>query len=370
MTGTDRSWPNTIITSGVSSVLTLALGLCLASSAWAFSPSEPAMDGEQLYGRYCAQCHEGQVKRAPHREVMSKLPAEMVLHSLEVGKMRVQGWIRTSGEKRAMSEWITGKKLPPPSDKEATVAGFCEDAPGTFSIADGAPQWNGWGADGFNSRYQSAEQAGISADQVSDLKVKWVFGLPPDFRASQPTVTGGRVFIGSTKGWVYSLDAKTGCLYWSTRTSGGVRATMVVDSLPGTNPPRSVVYVGDTEAHVYALDAGTGKQLWQADVDDHPLATITGTPKTHGNRIYVSTTALEEVAGSDPQYECCTFRGKLMALNRFNGKLVWTGYTLPEPPAPIRKNAIGTQLWGPSGASIWSSPAPRSRAQPHLCRHG
>ena len=66
-------------------------------------------------------------------------------------------------------------------------------------------------------------------------------------------------------------------------------------------------------------------------VDDHPLATITGTPKTHGNRIYVSTTALEEVAGSDPQYECCTFRGKLMALNRFNGKLVWTGYTLPDP---------------------------------------
>ena len=357
MTETYRTWPNTIMARGVSSVLTLALGLFIASSSWAFSPSEQTIDGEQLYGRYCAHCHEGQVKRAPHREVMSRLPAEMVLHSLEVGKMRVQGWIRTSGEKRAMSEWITGKKLPPPSDEEATVAGFCADAPGTFSIEDGAPQWNGWGADGFNTRYQPAEQAGISADQVSNLKVKWVFGLPMDFRASQPTVAGGRVFIGSVKGWAYSLDAKTGCLYWAARTSGGVRATMVVDTLPGTNPPRHVVYVGDTEANVYALDARTGKQLWKVDVDDHPLATITGTPKTHGNRIYVSTTALEEVAGSDPQYECCTFRGKLMALNRFNGKLVWTGYTLPDPPAPVRKNAIGTQLWGPSGASIWSSPA-------------
>lgn len=357
MMETYRTWPNKIMTSGVSSVVSLALGLSLASSSWAFSPSEQDVDGEQLYGRYCAHCHEGQVKRAPHREVMSRLPAEMVLHSLEVGKMRVQGWIRTSGEKRAMSEWITGKKLPPPSDEEATVAGFCEETPGTFSIADGAPQWNGWGVDGFNTRYQSAEQAGINADQVPNLKVKWVFGLPTDFRASQPTVAGGRVFIGSTKGWVYSLDAKTGCLYWSAKTSGGVRSTPVVDTLPGTNPPRYVVYVGDTEANVYALDARTGKQLWKVDVDDHPLATITGTSKTHGNRIYVSTTALEEVAGSDPQYECCTFRGKLMALNRFNGKLVWTGYTLPDPPAPIRKNAIGTQLWGPSGASIWSSPA-------------
>lgn len=357
MIETYRTWPNKSMTRGVSSVLTLALGLFIAAPSWAFSPSEQEIDGEQLYGRYCAHCHEGQVKRAPHRDVMSRLPAEMVLHSLEVGKMRVQGWIRTSGEKRAMSEWITGKKLPPPSDEEATVAGFCEETPGTFSIEDGAPQWNGWGVDVFNTRYQSAEQAGISADQVPELKVKWVFGLPMDFRASQPTVAGGRVFIGSTKGRVYALDAKTGCLYWSVKTSGGVRSTLVVDTLPGTNPPRYVVYVGDTEANVYALDARTGKQLWKVDVDDHPLATITGTPKTHGNRIYVSTTALEEVAGSDPQYECCTFRGKLMALNRFNGKLVWTGYTLPDPPAPVRKNAIGTQLWGPSGASIWSSPA-------------
>ncbi len=357
MIETYRTWPNKSMTRGVSSVLTLALGLFIAAPSWAFSPSEQEIDGEQLYGRYCAHCHEGQVKRAPHRDVMSRLPAEMVLHSLEVGKMRVQGWIRTSGEKRAMSEWITGKKLPPPSDEEATVAGFCEETPGTFSIEDGAPQWNGWGVDVFNTRYQSAEQAGISADQVPELKVKWVFGLPMDFRASQPTVAGGRVFIGSTKGRVYALDAKSGCLYWSVKTSGGVRSTLVVDTLPGTNPPRYVVYVGDTEANVYALDARTGKQLWKVDVDDHPLATITGTPKTHGNRIYVSTTALEEVAGSDPQYECCTFRGKLMALNRFNGKLVWTGYTLPDPPAPVRKNVIGTQLWGPSGASIWSSPA-------------
>ena len=58
MMETDRTWPNTIITRGVSSVLTLALGLFIAASSWAFSPSEQAIDGEQLYGRYCAHCHE------------------------------------------------------------------------------------------------------------------------------------------------------------------------------------------------------------------------------------------------------------------------------------------------------------------------
>ena len=100
---------------------------------------------------------------------------------------------------------------------------------------------------------------------------------------------------------------------WSVKTDGGVRSTMVVDTLPGTTPPRYVVYVGDAAANMYALDARTGKELWKVDVDDHPLSTITGTPKTHGNRLYVSTTALEEIAGSDPTYECCTFRGKIMA---------------------------------------------------------
>ena len=177
-----------------------------------------------------------------------------------------------------------------------------------------------------------------------------------DFRVSQPTVVGGRVFIGSLQGRMYALDAKTGCLHWSVKTATGVRATPVVDSLPATSPPRYVVYVGDAAANVYALDARTGKELWKVDVDDHPLARITGTPKTHGNRLYVATTSLEEVAAGDSTYECCTFRGKIMALNRFNGKLVWQAYTIPEPPAPVRKNAVGVQLWGPSGASIWSSP--------------
>ena len=342
------------MTTWLSGALCFAVLLCGVPASWALEPgAQPAPDAEQLYKQYCQQCHEGQVARAPHREVMSRLPANLVLHSLSVGKMRMQGWVRTIAERRALSEWITGKKI---KDTDETVGGFCEDTPGEFSVADGAPQWNGWGVDNTNSRFQSAENAGIPVDQVPQLKVKWVFGLPMDFRASQPTVVGGRVFVGSLQGRIYSLDAKTGCLYWSVKTDGGVRSTMVVDSLPGTNPPRYVVYVGDASANMYALDARTGKQLWKVDVDDHPLATITGTPKTLGNRLYVSTTALEELAGADPNYECCTFRGKMMALNRFNGKLVWRAYTL-DAPQPTRKNAIGVQLWGPSGASIWSSPA-------------
>ena len=337
----------------VSAVCVAVLSLLAVFGPVAGAAETAAADGEALYNRHCERCHEGQVTRAPRRDALAKLPANLVLSSLSTGKMRFQGWMRTIEERRAMSEWITGKKL---QDKEETLSGYCEDAPGNFTVEAGAPQWNGWGVDNANTRFQTAEQAGIPADRVKDLKVKWVFGLPMNYRNSQPTVVGGRVFVGSLQGNIYSIDAKKGCLYWSVKTDGGVRSTMVVDSLPGTDPQRYVVYVGDAAANVYALDAATGKQLWKVDIDDHPLATITGTPKTLGNRLYISTTALEEIAGADPDYECCTFRGKMMALNRFNGKLIWTGYTL-DPAKPVRKNAKGVQLWGPSGASIWSSPA-------------
>lgn len=267
----------------------LVLGGVVPSS-WAISPAGEAEDGKALedgkvvYEQHCAKCHEGQVNRAPHRRVISRLPAAMVLRSLEAGRMLFQGMRRTNAERRAVAEWVTGKALPPDSAPDATVAGMCADAPGTFLVEDGAPQWNGWGVNNFNSRVQSAEQAGLTAEDVPQFKAKWVFGLHQDYRMSQPTVVGGRIFIGSGKGRVYSIDAKTGCLYWSIRTTAGVRATVVVDSLPGTTPQRYVAYFADTEANVYAVDAGTGKELWKVDVGQHPLSTITATPKTYRNR--------------------------------------------------------------------------------------
>ncbi len=345
-------------TAGLTTLVTLAIILAgfICTTSWAMTPTGEKPDGQALYESHCAKCHGGKSTRAARLEILHRLPAKFILHSLELGKMKFQGVLRSNEERRAISEWVTGKKLKPESATDETVAGFCVDAPGEFLVEDGAPQWNGWGVDAVNSRFQPTEHAGVSADQVPKLKVKWVFGLPMDYQTSQPTVVGGRVFVGTMKGRVYSIDAKTGCLYWSMKPKSGVRSTLVIGQLPGSNPPRYVVYFGDSEARMYALDAGTGKELWQTRIDDHPMARITGTPKLHGNRLYVPITALEEAAGADADYECCTFRGTLVAMNPINGKTVWKTYTIPDAPAPYRKNRIGTQLWGPSGASVWSSP--------------
>ncbi len=46
----------------------------------------------------------------------------------------------------------------------------------------------------------------------------------------------------------------------------------------------------------------------------------------------------------------------MVALDASTGKQIWKTYTIEEPHK-TKKNKIGTQLWGPSGAPIWSSPS-------------
>jgi polyvinyl alcohol dehydrogenase (cytochrome) len=47
----------------------------------------------------------------------------------------------------------------------------------------------------------------------------------------------------------------------------------------------------------------------------------------------------------------------MVALNAATGDQVWRTYTITEESQPTKKNKAGTQMWGPSGAPIWTSAA-------------
>ena len=64
----------------------------------------------------------------------------------------------------------------------------------------------------------------------------------------------------------------------------------------------------------------------------------------------------EEGIGANPRYQCCRFRGSVVALEASTGSRRWKTYTIEEEPQPVRKNNLGVQLWGPSGAGVWSAP--------------
>ena len=215
------------------------------------------------------------------------------------------------------------------------------------------PHWNGWGVDPSQHRFQPADMARLSASDLPRLKLKWAFGFPGARRAvTQPTVFGGRVFVGSENGKVYSLDAKTGCTYWAFDAVRGVRSAIVI----GRRGDGWAAYFGDRAANVYAVDALTGKALWTTKVDEHPAAMITGSPTLAGGTLFIGVSSFEEVTGANPSYSCCTFRGSLVALDASSGKIAWKTFTIADEAKPSGANRNGVQQLGPSGAAIWSAP--------------
>jgi polyvinyl alcohol dehydrogenase (cytochrome) len=237
--------------------------------------------------------------------------------------------------------------------------GGCSTASASFIDPLSAPHWNGWGADPTQHRFQPGVMAQLAAADVPHLKLKWAFGFPGATRAvAQPTIIGGRVFVGSQGGKVYSLDAKSGCTYWEFDAGAPVRSAIVV----GQGPDGWTAYFGDLGslhglgANVHAVDVLTGKALWKTKIDDHPAALVTGSPLLVGTTLYVPVSSFEELTGANSLYACCNFRGSVVALQASTGKPLWKGYTIAQEPAPGAKNSAGVQLMGPSGAAIWSSP--------------
>ena len=164
------------------------------------------------------------------------------------------------------------------------------DASSSFTKPLEQPNWNGWGGNIAQHRFQTAAAAQLPASQVSRLKLKWAFGFPGANRAfAQPTVVGGRVFVGSASNTVYSLNANSGCQYWSFRSEAPVRTAITIG--PGSAQGKWIAYFGDQGTTVYAVDALTGELVWKRKVDTFFGATMTGAPTLADGTLYAVTSS-------------------------------------------------------------------------------
>ncbi len=307
-----------------------------------------AQEGKALFEKNCAACHKpGGENRAPTPDVLAQLPPQAIVTALESGSMKAQGAPLSASERLAIATFIS-KTTAPATD--AAASNTCSTKSPLSSLAG----WNGWGVDQMNSRFQPGTAAGLTADQVPHLKVKWAFGFKgTGVVYGQPTIAGGRLFLGSSDGTVYSMDARTGCVYWTYRAATAVRTAITLAAGSGN---RYVAYFGDLKANVYAIDAQNGEPIWQMKVDDHPVARVTGAPKLYKGRLYVPVSSIEEASAGSASYACCKFRGSVVALDATTGKQLWKTYSIPDAPAPTGKSSAGTDRFGPAGAAIWDSP--------------
>jgi polyvinyl alcohol dehydrogenase (cytochrome) len=192
-------------------------------------------------------------------------------------------------------------------------------------------------------------RAGPHRRGSSRLELSWAFGVPGAVMMfAQPTVAAGRVFISRQNGHVYALDQKSGGYYWDYRASGVVRTAITVADVGG----RIVALFGDRRGYAYCVDAATGATIWKVTPDDEAGTLITGAPVLFENRLYVPISNND--GAGNPAYECCKGRGAVVALDAAT-VVVWTTYTTAQA-TPQGRNAIGTQLYGPSGASVWAAP--------------
>lgn len=334
--------------------MSIRIGFILSLGVLAGVASAQRVDA--VFDQNCAACHEmgsaAKSAKSPDRKALRKLTPEAVYASLASGSMKDRAQPLSDAQKRAIAEYIGGRKSGTVEAGDAArMSGRCKDNPPLGGI-DATASWNGWSADGTNARFQ--KNPGIPASDVPRLKLKWSFGLPgATYVFGQPSVVAGRVFVAADTGYVYSLNAGTGCVYWSFLAEAAVRTAVSVAPVSGGE---FGAFFGDQKGNVYAVNARTGARLWNVQVEDHPLTRLTGALRVYENRLYVPVAGAEEGTAAQPNYPCCTFRGSVVALDPSTGKQIWKTYTIAEKPKVVRKNSKGVELWGPAGSGVWNSP--------------
>lgn len=341
----------------------LVLGACSERSLSPAADTAPiesvapsaAPEGAAVFAANCSVCHSLPILSSLLEQNRGRPPG-FVYDALTHGNMRRMGAPLDEASRRAVAEFFTGVRFDSPAAvRRFEVSQRCSPEQSAFDWSDLAyPSWG----NGPRNRRSVPDGAGIARAEVAKLAVKWVVALPESSQLrSQATAAGGALFVGSHNGSVYALDQATGCTRWQFKAATEVRSAVTIDVAKGEGgAPRARAIFGDRAANVYAVDAESGKLIWEQVVDPHPNAAITGSLTVSDDRVFVPLSSNDDINSMDPAYPCCTHAGSLVALDVATGEIVWRTPTISDAPSLSGRTSIGTEIYGPSGASIWNTP--------------
>src|SRR5262249_51167381 len=152
----------------------------------------PNATGAEIYQLRCAACHDKPTARIPPRTQIAKRSTEDVVQSMTTGTMKQWAEGLTPAQISGIALYLTGDLTGRPAAPPASTINDnpCKESAPPITLDE--LQWNGWGRDLDNSRYQP--KPGISAADVPRLKVKWAWRHPGAMATGQPTVIGERLF--------------------------------------------------------------------------------------------------------------------------------------------------------------------------------
>src|SRR3954447_885397 len=209
--------------------------------------------------------------------------------------------------------------------------------------------WSSYGHDQENTASQPAEKT-LTTTVVPTLTKAFAFsakhrGGDGDFTGT-PVIAGGCIYLGSTTGWVFAVNADTGQKVWSTKVD---KDGNEITSSPGVANGQVFVAVGRSgKPYVAALDRRTGKVRWQTTTDQQNGADAYGSP------VVVDGVLFEGVSGGSAELadesERYAFQGAYVLIEtrgRHAGRILKKVYTVQRPAKNAKQG----------GATIWSTPA-------------
>lgn len=218
-------------------------------------------------------------------------------------------------------------------------------------VSAGTAQESGWTVGGYdrsNSRFNPSETA-LSTATVPELTGKWTFSPPGDVSAT-PAVVDNAVYFPDWGGGFSKVDATTGEPIWQRSIPD---YTGIAEAVSRSSPAvvGDTVYIGTQRgARLLAIDTETGDLQWITTMDEHASAILTASPMVHDGVIYQGVSSDEEVAAIDPEYDCCTFRGSINAVDAATGEILWTTYMTPETPDGAEGRYSGNAVWSSTPA--------------------
>ena len=297
---------------------------------------------EDLYAERCAVCHDNPPdEKTPHRSAIELMSKTRIHHSLADGRMA----IHTEGLSRDIIEDLS-RYLSKVEEQSIDPTQRCPDLPISNDVVV-----SHWGVDIENTRHQPS--SGIDSSNIKDIKLKYAFGIPNTGEVrSWPAVSADTIFLPTLSGTLYAIDRDIGCVKWTYESGGRLRtsAHLIYED------EKLQVAVGDMGARTHLVDASTGELIWVQSVGESPLNMNTGAPVYFDEDWYIPVSAFEIAVAMNPRHECCKSRGIVRKLDGETGEVLWSTFMTPAAQ-PTKKNDIGTQMYGPSGAPIWTTPA-------------
>ncbi len=121
----------------------------------------------------------------------------------------------------------------------------------------------------------------------------------------------------------------------------------------------SVYPIAQSGAILLAINRYTGAFVWYSQLDPMPFSIITASPVVHNGIAYVGISSDESgipgaMSPSLPalNYNCCQFRGNVVAVNLSNGSIKWRKFLIPSSQQEQDNYAVR-----PSGANSFSGAA-------------